>query len=414
MEVFCELPYNLEKYIKPLKDNQREYNKELAIIKGMENEILELKVKKQKLEDEIRKLGKIIEDVDISEKFELDGLKYKENKNRLNKIQSEIFELEYRFKQYLQNIKDLENKVNKMHLVDGLEEFYNQAIGYFPNELKKNYKEMKEFYEFMLENRGSYFKENIKEIEYKLEALNYEKITLKHIISETSKILKNTELVDDINNLSEELTRKNKELAEISLRIEMYDKKADLNKKINKLKAKVLEKNQESENIFDSYDEEKEFLEKTFFKLVGIAYSEGEGFLKFEYENKTTLQAVTGRIKIDCKLLDEKSHGRLYMKINLFDLTWFLSRVKNNSDIQLLIHDGSYCKPDPSVKQKVIQYIDEYLSNYKRGQYFITANVDELTNETIKSLRDNCSIIAELDRENDDKNRFFGFKYENI
>lgn len=414
LDFLCELPYNLERDIKPLKDQQKELNKQLTIIKGMENEILELKVRKARLEEEISELGRIIKDVDISSKFEVDGDKYKIYKKELNKVQNSIFELEFILKQYRQNIMDLEEKVDKMQLVEGLENFYSQAIGYFPEQLKKNYNEMKLFYEFMLENRGSYFKEKINDIEVELDDLYKEKSRLKLIISETSKILKNTELVDDINNLSGHLTNRNKELAEINIKIEAYDKKAEINKKINDLKSDVLRLNEENEKLLEIYKNHQNFLEDTFFTLVGIAYSEGEGFLKFEYENKTTLPATTGRIKIDCKIVDEKSHGRLYMKINLFDLTWFLGRIKNNSDIQFLIHDGSYCKPDPMVKKRVISYIEKCLIKYNRGQYFITANVDELTSETIDNLRKSNSIVAELDREDNNKNRFFGFKYQNI
>ena len=414
LDFLCELPYNLERNIKTLKDQQRDFNKQLAVIKSMEDEILDLKVRKKRLEEEISELGRIIKDVDISSKFDVDGDKYKKYKKELNKVQGNIFELEFILKQYRQNILDLEEKVDKIRLVEGLEDFYDQIIGYFPEQLKKNYEEMKSFYEFMLDNRGSYFRDKIKEIEIELEYLYKEKLSLKSIIIETSKILKNTELVDDINNLSENLIDKNKELAEINIKIETYDKKTEINKNINKLKTEILRLNQENEKLLELYGDHKEFLEETFLKLVGIAYSEGEGFLKFEYDNKTTLNATTGRIKINCKIVDEKSHGRLYMKINLFDLTWFLGRIKNNSDIQFLIHDGSYCKPDPMVKQRVIDYIERCLQEYNRGQYFITANVDELTQDTIDNLRKSKSIVAELDREDDSKNRFFGFKYQNM
>lgn len=414
LDFLCELPYNLEKEIKPLKEEQKEYNKQLAIIKSMDGEILELKIKEQRLDKEITKLSKIINNVDISKKFDVDEVKYKNNKQELNEIQREIFELEYISKQYKQNIIDLEEKVDKAKLVNGLEDFYNQAIGYFPKELIKNYEEMNVFYNFMLENRGAYFKEKIKDVESELMHLYKKKDDLKKVILQTSKILKNTELVDDINNLSEELTDKNKELAEIRMRIDTYDKKAEINKKINELKSKILLQNKENEEKFELYAQQKERLESIFSTLIDTAYSKEEGFLKFEYENKTTLQATTGRIKINCRIMDEKSHGRLYMKINLFDLTWFLSRVINNSDIQILVHDGSYCKPDAKVKEKVLAYVSKELNKYKRGQYFITANIDELTSETLDSLRDEDSIVAELNRENNDENRFFGFKYQNI
>ncbi|MRZ28918.1 DUF2326 domain-containing protein, partial [Paeniclostridium sordellii] len=118
LDFLCELPYNLERNIKILKDQQRDFNKQLAVIKSMEDEILDLKVRKKRLEEEISELGRIIKDVDISSKFDVDGDKYKKYKKELNKVQGNIFELEFILKQYRQNILDLEEKVDKIRLVE--------------------------------------------------------------------------------------------------------------------------------------------------------------------------------------------------------------------------------------------------------------------------------------------------------
>lgn len=151
-------------------------------------------------------------------------------------------------------------------------------------------------------------------------------------------------------------------------------------------------------------------LEETFDKLVNVAYGE-EGILEYEYDNRTSLNATTGRIKIKYSIEDENSHGRLYMKINMFDLTLFLNRVDNNSDIQFLVHDGSYCKPDISVKERLLDYVNEYLLEKQRGQYFITINIDELHAEKIKAYKAQGNVVTELNRENNHRNRFLGFKY---
>lgn len=99
------------------------------------------------------------------------------------------------------------------------------------------------------------------------------------------------------------------------------------------------------------------------------------------------------------------------MKINMFDLALLLNRVDSNSGCQFLIHDGSYCKPNPDAKAKIINYVDEYLKNKECGQYFITLNKSEINAEDLSTIRKQKMVVAEFDREYENKNRFFGFKY---
>lgn len=121
--------------------------------------------------------------------------------------------------------------------------------------------------------------------------------------------------------------------------------------------------------------------------------------------------STTGRIKISCQITDENSHGRLYMKINMFDLALFFNRVDNNAGCQILVHDGSYCKPNSNAKARIINYVDKYLKEKGRGQYFITLNKSEIGTKDIILMKKQGMIVAEFDRENQDINRFFGFKY---
>lgn len=405
-----QLPCSFEEEIGKLKDLQRNLNKELSIINSIGKEITTLKMNEKKIKSEISKLDNILKSMDIAKKYNVDEKKYRESKKRLNEVQSLIFELEHIKRQYERNINDLESKSKKLESMTDLQPFYEQIIGYFPNHLMKNYEEVNDFYSFMVENRGEYFNSKIKDIEKKLKSLQKEQRELRNIIHDASKILKTTELIDDINNITEEINSKNEILAETNVKIKMYDQKGEINSKINSIKQQIIEVTGKNERIFNEYKDLIKKLEGTFDKLVNVAYGE-EGVLEYEYDNRTALNATTGRIKIKCSIEDESSHGRLYMKINMYDLSWFLNRVDNNADIQFLVHDGSYCKPDISVKEKLLDYIDEYLLQRQRGQYFITVNIDELHAEKVKAYKTKGNIIAELNRENNHRNRFFGFKY---
>ena len=82
------------------------------------------------------------------------------------------------------------------------------------------------------------------------------------------------------------------------------------------------------------------------------------------------------------------------MKINMFDLALFLNRIDNNTGCDLLIHDGSYCKPNPGAKAKVVNYVDNYLKDAEEGQYFITINKSEVEETDLEDFRKKKMIVA--------------------
>lgn len=82
-----------------------------------------------------------------------------------------------------------------------------------------------------------------------------------------------------------------------------------------------------------------------------------------------------------------------------------------NATHTFLVHDGSYCKPDKDIKARLLKYVNSILTVNIRGQYSVTINDDELNRKDITFFKEHGSMIAELDRKNNDKNRFFDFKY---
>ena len=57
-----------------------------------------------------------------------------------------------------------------------MEEFYEELVGFFPTEVKENYQEVKEFYDFMVESRGKYFNNKIENLQSKLKSFMNSKL----------------------------------------------------------------------------------------------------------------------------------------------------------------------------------------------------------------------------------------------
>ncbi|MDT7916039.1 DUF2326 domain-containing protein [Clostridium perfringens] len=331
-------------------------------------------------------------------------------KSNLNEINEKIIKLENIKEQYELNIENLKSNVNKIKELDDVEEFYNQMLEYFPLKIKKNKEELKNYYEFMVNSRGRYFNKKIDELKELLKILEEKKIKLEKKIEKRTIALQSTSIVEDINVIIERINEKNQELSDLRYKIDQYSKGDILVNNINKIKKTIIEETNKSSEKFKKYTKIIEKCKIRFNEIVKATYKE-DGILDFEFVSGTNKKDTTGRIKIQCSIIDENSHGRNYMKINMFDICWFAERIENEKNLTLLTHDGSYVKPDDKVaKYNLIRYIDEIMLNKKRGQYFITLNNDELLKEDICKLDNEKKIVASLGRDKD-SDRFMGMKY---
>lgn len=403
------LPTHYEAEIKKLKNEQSDLEEDIKIIKTIAKDIVKLKSDKVKIEIEIKKIREMLDSIDVSEKIDYDEEQYLQAKKRLKRIESQIFKNEFSKRQFEQNIDNLEHKHRKMRELVNLQDYYKQMINYFPESLSKNYEQMEQFFAYMLENRGDYFKRRIKQLEEEASKLVEEKRRLQDIITISTQVFQNTQIVDDIHSINEQLNKEYERLADVKMKINKYNEINDLKIAINKKEKEILEKMLEYQKEYNQYSDYIENIQNHFTKLVNIAYMQ-EGELTYWYEDELNKRTPTGRITITCKIDAENSHGRLYMKINMFDLALFLNRIDNQAGCQILIHDGSYCKPSPDAKAKIINYVDEYLKN-RTGQYFITLNRTEIDTSDLESFREKGLVVAEFDRVQDDSQSFFGFRY---
>lgn len=406
----CGLPFNSEKEIGEIKKKEKELRDRIKLIDSISTKIHELRLTEGKLVKKSKELNEIIKNLDIAKKLNNDAITYRDLKDKLEFVQQKVFRLEQSKKQYEKNIANLQSKLEQIKAFSDVKPFFEQLTGYFPDKITKNYQEISGFYNFMVDNRGKYFKNEIKDLENELNKLYSEQKDLESLINLSTNLIKSKELVGDLSVIMADINTTNAELAEVRVQIKTYEQKGELNAEINILKEQLLRLTQLKYDEFMSCKDKVDLLSDMFNRLMWEAYGE-EGFLEFQFENGTALNNVTGRIKIKCNIPDEKSHGRWYMKINMFDLSWFLGGLDSNLPVTFLVHDGSYCKPDRDKKAKLLKYVDSILQSNMRGQYIITINDDELNEEDLEYFRKNGSIIAELDRKNNNKNRFFGFKY---
>lgn len=247
------LPLNYESDINKLKNEQEALQNEIKIIKTIAKDISKLKEEKIKLESEILKMERMLNTVNVSDKIDYDEEKYILAKKRLKNVESQIFKKEYSKKQFEQSIEGLEQRHKKMCELVNLQSYFKQMLQYFPEDLEKNYKDMEKFFSYMLDNRGSYFKRRIEKLEEELERLQSTKRKLQNTISESTKIFQNTQLVDDIHNINQQLNTEYQKLADVKMKIDKYNEINSLMKKLNKKGKEIIEKTLEYEHEYNQY-----------------------------------------------------------------------------------------------------------------------------------------------------------------
>ncbi|HFJ9509000.1 DUF2326 domain-containing protein [Bacillus cereus group sp. Bce033] len=403
------MPYETEDKIKELNKVIDKLNNEVKLIESLTGNIGKLKVQEEELIKEIEELNLLIDEAKTLKQYNKNTIEYTNVKKMLNDVQDKIFEYEHICQQYKKNIDNLEGKVNEIKKLDDVEEFYEELLGFFPTEVKQNYQEVRGFYDFMVESRGKYFNNKIENLQSNLKKLYELKNELEIQLEASTKMFNTNELIEDLSILMDDRRGKENDLIEIQLRVKDYNKMNVLNDQINELQQEILRINSMNYDEVISYNKQKGRLQEIFNHLMQVTYNQ-HGFLDFEYDNRIK-NTTLGRLKVSCSIPDEKSHGRLHMKVNMFDLTWFLSRREQNDPIEFLIHDGSYSKPDDHVKGKLLRNIDEKLKDLDSGQYFVTLNKSELLKEDLQFFEQNKCIVAKLERNGDDINRFFGFKF---
>ena len=107
---------------------------------------------------------------------------------------------------------------------------------------------------------------------------------LQNIISESTKIFQNTQLVDDIHNINQQLNVEYQKLADVKMKIDKYNEINNLTKELNKKGKEIIEKTLEYEHEYNQYATNISNIENHFIALTEAAYAE-KGDLTYYYEN---------------------------------------------------------------------------------------------------------------------------------
>lgn len=416
---------NFEEQLSLIKAKIKELNKEKEIIETIGKDIKNIREKHKETLNEINVLKEMLSNASVERKIEYDQKKYIELKQQINNIQRQINQLEFSKNQHEKNISNLEDNLKKAKEFVQLEIFYNQILNYFPEQLICNYEQMCSFYQSMLDDRGKYFTNQINKIKKKLNVLYNQNENYLKELSDITLLMKGSELVSDLQTISNQINEKHQVLAEYEFKIKSYSERDAIFKQIENEKNRFKKEKERLKEAFELNYSVINNIQSYFGKFINVScLTPGaiNGELQYSFEDSEKANVPTGRINIKCNLSDQDSYGRGNLKIILFDLSLLLNRIDTNIGLNFLFHDGPYVQiTNPKIKFNILCYINDLLHKKGKGQYFVTMNVEELqTNiknedgdsiNIIEYFKNNESTVATLLRTEDSEQRCMGFRY---
>ena len=380
IQYLLNLPYAYEEKISEISQQISDCNE---LIKSKQKKLTDYGIKSlSTIENERikndRKLASLEKDKELlraAKSIEVVRKEYKTVRQNLVSINNQITALESQISNLKINLANITAQKEELSEFLGIEEFYKDLIGTFPNDIKVNFDEYKKFIESISIDRTSYFEQNIKGLEPKLKKLRSEKSKLNKSVNTLSQKLNGVEIVEDISLLIEQekdIQKDNEKLEEFE---EDFQDIENLSEQFDSIEDEKKSAIKNVKKLESSNRKDRKKIIELFQDLVLSVYNNPECSLNFEL-NTNSSSSICGRTEIECSIPSDKSHGRTNAKICLFDFTWFLHESSlYNSD--LLIHDGPYSKISSEVKHNMLNLIQSKIEG-KQKQYVITINESEL------------------------------------
>ena len=316
-----------------------------------------------------------IEQVRVAPALEKTRTEYREVRAEFTEIVAALSKKERYLRGYESNRTDLRDKSKAITELLKVEEFYDDLVRFFPEQLAQNISEFQAFFDNLSDDRERYYADLIAEIRADIKLLQARRNHLEPILDALAKQFRSTSLLRDISTLAageERIQGEIRSLEKLRGLLLERDNTQERIEELNSLRRATVAKGKQLEGQFRS---RRRMLINLFHELISEIYGVDDGELAFEY-NSNLDSSTAGRTEVTCSIPSQSSHGRTYARINIFDFVWFLGE-KGDGDFRpgFLAHDGSYSKISRDVKAKMLKAVASRLGE---RQYIITINEGEL------------------------------------
>ncbi|RRD39278.1 DUF2326 domain-containing protein [Leptotrichia sp. OH3620_COT-345] len=417
----------------PYKGSDFEWKNKLLYLFGFDNHIFEekkeleekLKVLKKEspknittmidkkrteileFEDNISELEK---NIDVHNDYSFDKNVTEETVKNISSEISKYNQKRYNLSIDIEKISTaLEEEINAIDL-DQLENVFKEVNLYFPEQLKKNYKELIEFNKIIfverekaLKNKLSKLSNESNEVNQKLEFLNKQREKNIKILNENEFYKKKAKEIIELEIQKEKLEKLKIELEELEKKLENITEKTEIENKHNTIVSKLkIEVSRDNETYND--------IKKIFQKITKKIFPERNGriIINLNKENNPEFDLyLEDKLENRTSEDDGGTYKGILMACFCLSIASYYSRFNYH---KFLFQDGMLEGGDNRKKKLLIELIKELCVEYDL-QYITTAIEDEINDNEVKKLLDKENIIAKLTDEDNGKGTLFGFQF---
>lgn len=354
------------------------------------------------------KLRQVMDDikaVKVSPSIETLRSEYQSVRQKYADLDASIVTKERYLRAYIENRDALRNKTQSLSDLIQVPAFFEELVGYFPDQVSENIDKFYEFFENLAKDRREYYTALIEDIKADLKLLRVEIDAVKPRLDEISERLRGSSLLADVHTLASRESALRAELTELGNARSMLSESEAIEERIQKLKNQRQDLIAQGKRELKGSERNRRALIGLFHAIVAEVYGVEDAELSFEY-NSSPKSTTAGRTEIVCQIPSQNSHGRTYAKINIFDFVWFFrQRGQGEFDPGFLIHDGSYSKISRDIRVKLLAAAEERSGPGK--QYIVTVNDGEV--EWNAGLEQ--SVCCRLDG-NSAEGKLFGIQFD--
>ncbi len=401
MQYLLGLPANIENAASKIKEEIQDKQSEFEV---MTKELSERKItsvdsivnRRITFQKQLKHTREQLNSVLVTPTLENVRKDYQASRALLLSLNKQIHQNDVYIQSYKTNLENLKDKENSLAALLNVEKFYEDLVGFFPDQVKNNFQSYHAFFSNVGADRKVYYEELIIVLEKQSKELRAKRKSLEDQLDILSSRFSSTSIVTDVAAMASKEEALKRDLLDLDKMETYLIKSESVAEEIESFKKKrdtLIKAGKEIEKESRSSREE---LIKAFKEWVDIIYKTDEGTLEFAY-NQNLSSSIVGRTEIDCYIPAKNSHGRGYAMIVLFDLVWFLrSKAPGEFDPGFLIHDGPYVVISDEAKPKILDLIIDLLAGTSK-QYILTANDGDLADlETYREY-----VCIELDGSSD-------------
>jgi len=298
---------------------------------------------------------------------------------------------------------------------DKINQVFEEANIYFPDQLKHDYKDLVQFNSKLTKERNKLLKSTIKEKKEELEKINSNLKGLNNKREDLLSYLQDTEVFEKFKYLQKGLVKVEGELLKLQDKLNAIDKVIARQEEVNQLLTEIETTVTELKEVYKKTETNNRYKQiRTLFSSFYKEIMNEDAILSWRINDSNNVEFNPPKIQTqdEKRSITAKDDGTTYKKLLCvsFDLA-ILSAYNSESYFRFVYHDDVFSQQDNGIKRRLLDLVHYITLSYDIQYIFsiIKADLPKDENEKLIHFTDEEIILRLNDK--DESGTLFGFEF---